>query len=148
MCCYLCLATKCKICQNLPVLDPIHGHFQSIFFAHGILSNYRMLTAENWPRDAEHIVVRSCLYQIKQYPLSAMVFASFLGAISNTDHRHFCLPIFPEALNHTSVANQLSSFTVGKFHVKAVKVFAAILMEHKLSSEIFAAILTMDHLII
>ena len=37
-----------------------------------------------------------------------MVFASFVGVISNTDHRHFCLPNFPEALNHTSVANQCS----------------------------------------
>ena len=65
------------------------------FFAHGILSNYRMLTAENWPRNVEHIVVRSCLYQI-QYPLSAMVFASFLGVISNTDHRHFAFRTFPK----------------------------------------------------
>ena len=27
MCCYFCLATKCEICQNLPVLAPIYGHF-------------------------------------------------------------------------------------------------------------------------
>ena len=110
ICCYFCLATKCEICQNLPVLAPIHGHFQSIlvhFFAHSILRNYGKLTAENWPRDAQH-VVRFGPYQIKQYPLSAMVFASFLGVISNTDHRHFCLPNFPEALNQTSVANQCS----------------------------------------
>ena len=67
-----------------------------------------------------------------------MVFASFLGVISNTDHRHFCLPNFPEALNHTSVANQLSSFTIGKFHFEAVKVFATILtMDHKLSKRNF-----------
>ena len=143
------LGYKVQNLSKFTCFDPNSWSFSVHFFAHGILSNYRMLTAENWPRDAEHIVVRSCLYQIKQYPLSAMVFASFLGVISNTDHRHFCLPNFPEVLNHTSVANQLSSFTVGKFHVKAVKVFAAILtMEHKLSSEIFAAILTMDHLII
>ena len=72
----------------------------SPFFAHSILSNHGKLTAENWPHDAEHIVVVSYLYQIKQYPLSAMVFASFLGVVSNTDHRHFCRPNFPEALNH------------------------------------------------
>ena len=82
----------------------------SPFLAHDILRNYGKITAENWPRDAQHIVVRSCPYQIKQYPLSAMVFASLLGVISNTDHRHFCFPNFPEALNHTSVANQRSSF--------------------------------------
>ena len=27
MCCYFCLATKCEIFQNLPVLAPIYGHF-------------------------------------------------------------------------------------------------------------------------
>ena len=27
ICCYFCLATKCEICQNLPVLAPIYGHF-------------------------------------------------------------------------------------------------------------------------
>ena len=27
MCCNFCLATKCEICQNLPVLAPIYGHF-------------------------------------------------------------------------------------------------------------------------
>ena len=27
MCCYFCLAAKCEICQNLPVLAPIYGHF-------------------------------------------------------------------------------------------------------------------------
>ena len=27
MCCYFCLATKCEICQNLPVLAPIYGLF-------------------------------------------------------------------------------------------------------------------------
>ena len=142
MCCYFCLATKCEICQNLPVLAPIYGHFQSIlvhFFAHGILRNYGKLTAENWPRDAQRIVVRFGPYQIKQYPLSTMVFASFLGVISNTDHRHFAFRTFPklypnfpelsrsskphfgsqspggkfhEALIHTSVANhQAESFT-------------------------------------
>ena len=78
-----------------------------------------MMTAENWPRDVQRIVVRFGPYQIKQYPLSTMVFASFLGVISNTDHRHFAFrtfpklyPNFPEALNHTSVANhQAESFT-------------------------------------
>ena len=27
MCCYFCLAAKYEICQNLPVLAPIYGHF-------------------------------------------------------------------------------------------------------------------------
>ena len=26
VCCYFCLATKYKLCQNLPVLVPIYGH--------------------------------------------------------------------------------------------------------------------------
>ena len=91
------------------------------FFAHGILCNYGKLTAKNWPRDAEHLVVRSYPYQVKQYPLSAMVFASFLGVISNTDHRHFCLPNFPEVLNHTSVANQRSSFANTMYTILTVE---------------------------
>ena len=55
------------MCQHLAVLAPIHDHSYSTFFAHGILSNYGKLTTENWPRDAEHIVAVSYLYQIKQY---------------------------------------------------------------------------------
>ena len=69
-------------------------HF-SPFFAHGILRNYGKLTVENWPRDAQRIVVRFGPYQIKQYSLLAMVFASFLGVISNTDHRHCAFRTFP-----------------------------------------------------
>ena len=68
-------------------------HF-SPFFAHGILRNYGKLTVKNWPRDAQRIV-RFGPYQIKQYPLLAMVFASFLGVISNTDHRHCAFRTFP-----------------------------------------------------
>ena len=104
------LSYKMRNLSKFTCFGPNSWSFLVHFFAHGILSNYRKLTTENWPRDAEHIVVVSYLYQIKQYPLSVVVFASFLGVISNTDHRHFCLPNFLKALNHTSVANQLSSF--------------------------------------
>ena len=112
--CHCLLSTALRVINNNPKCVATSAWLQSVkfvkiylfwpqfmvifvhFFAHGILSNYRMLTAENWPRDAEHIVVRSCLYQIKQYPLSAMVFASFLGVFSNTDHRHFAFRTFPK----------------------------------------------------
>ena len=93
----------------------------SPFFCARHPKQLRKLTAENWPRDAEHIVVVSNLYQIKQYPLSAMVFVSFLGIISNTDHHHFCVPNFPKAVNHTSVANQQSSFANTMYTILTVE---------------------------
>ena len=108
-------------------------HF-SPFFAHSILRNYGKLTAENWPRDAQRIVVRFGPYQIKQYPLSTMVFASFLGVISNTDHRHFAFRTFPKLypnfpeLSRSSKPHFGSQSPGGKFHVEPVKVFVAIFM--------------------
>ena len=93
-----------------------------------------MMTAENWPRDVQRIVVRFGPYQIKQYPLSTMVFASFLGVISNTDHRHFAFRTFPKLypnfpeLSRSSKPHFGSQSPGGKFHVEPVKVFAAILM--------------------
>ena len=63
-----------------------------------------------------------------------MVFASFLGVISNTDHRHFAFRTFPKLypnfpeLSRSSKPHFGSQSPGGKFHVEPVKVFAAILM--------------------
>ena len=126
VCCYFCLATKYKICQNLPVLAPILWPFLwsflvhfGPFFAHGILRNYGKLTVENWPRDAQRIVVRFGPYQIKQYSLLAMVFAFFLGVISNTDHRHCAFRTFPNIPEHFgSQSSSSSSFVATAFHIR------------------------------